>query len=396
MEHHAEFHTERWSQAVVITTQGYLGSHRSYPSGGSIALLGPVSGAHFNPVVSLAAWWSGRRGGEGLTLRDVAAYLPAQTIGGAVLADAMFAQPLVRWSTHDRFAGHLWLAEVVATAGLVALIFGLWFGGFSAIVDGGPPPRGIMTGLSPSGPQRPTNLKVSEPRCVSLRQAMYGGTLGNLLGPKNERQQGFRHWLSHGWWQGIGAIGGVVGVIVAVLALTFTQGGGDSTPSPVAGGRASGSPPEATSQPSQSYSTPPVSPTTPRETDAVRWSGRILLTQVDLDTVPPRVLPANDGASLWVNYDSSGNGVDATLYGLGGGSFTTLPSIAPWNSRAKPTRQQCQQAISTQGVETLPASTGNRYCAKTGAGRIVFVAIEKYNRVSASYMATVIIWENTS
>ncbi|WP_433177449.1 aquaporin [Actinoallomurus sp. CA-150999] len=93
-----------------------------------IALLGPVSGAHFNPVVSLAAWWTGRRDAEGLTLREVAAYLPAQiigAIGGAVLADAMFARPLVRWSTHDRFAGHLWLAEVVATAGLVALIFGL-------------------------------------------------------------------------------------------------------------------------------------------------------------------------------------------------------------------------------------------------------------------------------
>jgi glycerol uptake facilitator-like aquaporin len=93
-----------------------------------IALLGPVSGAHFNPVVSLASWWSGRRGGEGLDVREVAAYLPAQiigAIGGAVLADAMFARPAVRWSAHDRFAGHLWLGELVATAGLVALIFGL-------------------------------------------------------------------------------------------------------------------------------------------------------------------------------------------------------------------------------------------------------------------------------
>lgn len=93
-----------------------------------IMLLGPVSGAHFNPVVSLAAWCTDRRIGEGLTLREVAAYVPAQTIGGiagAVLANAMFAEPLVTWSTHDRFAGHLWLGEVVATAGLVLLIFGL-------------------------------------------------------------------------------------------------------------------------------------------------------------------------------------------------------------------------------------------------------------------------------
>ncbi|WP_037971337.1 aquaporin [Streptomyces sp. NRRL WC-3742] len=93
-----------------------------------ITLLGPVSGAHFNPAVTLAAWWTGRRDGDGPTLREVAAYVPAQiagAIGGAVLADAMFAEPLVRWSGHDRSAGHLWLGEVVATAGLLLLIFGL-------------------------------------------------------------------------------------------------------------------------------------------------------------------------------------------------------------------------------------------------------------------------------
>ncbi|MDT7843429.1 MIP/aquaporin family protein [Streptomyces justiciae] len=93
-----------------------------------VALLGPVSGAHFNPVVTLAAWWTGRRDGEGGGLREVAAYVPAQiagAIGGAVLANAMFAEPLVRWSVHVRWSGHLWLGEVVATAGLVLLILGL-------------------------------------------------------------------------------------------------------------------------------------------------------------------------------------------------------------------------------------------------------------------------------
>ncbi|GAA1972677.1 aquaporin [Kitasatospora viridis] len=93
-----------------------------------ILLLGPVSGAHFNPVVTLAQWWTGRKDPAGLGAREVAAYLPAQiagAIGGAVLADAMFGQALVKWSTHDRSAGHLLLGEVVATAGLVLLIFGL-------------------------------------------------------------------------------------------------------------------------------------------------------------------------------------------------------------------------------------------------------------------------------
>ncbi|MFC9398634.1 antitoxin [Streptomyces sp. NPDC057027] len=54
--------------------------------------------------------------------------MPAQIvggIGGAVLANAMFAEPLVRLPSHDRSAGHLWLGEVVATTGLVLLVFGL-------------------------------------------------------------------------------------------------------------------------------------------------------------------------------------------------------------------------------------------------------------------------------
>ncbi|MET9044332.1 MULTISPECIES: MIP/aquaporin family protein [unclassified Streptomyces] len=93
-----------------------------------IALLGPVSGAHFNPLVTLAAWATGRRGKDGPTARDVAVYVPAQIVGavvGAIVADAMFGEPLVQWSTHNRFAGHLWLGEVVATAGLILLVLGL-------------------------------------------------------------------------------------------------------------------------------------------------------------------------------------------------------------------------------------------------------------------------------
>ncbi|WUD77316.1 aquaporin [Streptomyces sp. NBC_00510] len=93
-----------------------------------IVLLGPVSGAHFNPVVTVAAWWTGRATGSGPCSREVAAYVPAQVagaVGGAVLADAMFAEPLVAWSAHDRSAGHLWLGEVVATAGLILLVLGL-------------------------------------------------------------------------------------------------------------------------------------------------------------------------------------------------------------------------------------------------------------------------------
>ncbi|MEV2225496.1 MIP/aquaporin family protein [Nocardia vinacea] len=93
-----------------------------------ILILGPVSGAHFNPVVSVADWWAGRRRGTGLTATDLAAYVGAQVLGavlGAVLANIMFDQRAVQISTHHRVTtGHL-VGEVVATAGLIAVIFAL-------------------------------------------------------------------------------------------------------------------------------------------------------------------------------------------------------------------------------------------------------------------------------
>jgi arsenate reductase len=93
-----------------------------------ILIFGPVSGAHFNPVVSAADWFLCRRTRTGLTTRVLGGYIAAQTVGaiaGAILANLMFALPAVEWSSKDRAAGHLWLGEVVATAGLVLLVFAL-------------------------------------------------------------------------------------------------------------------------------------------------------------------------------------------------------------------------------------------------------------------------------
>ena len=98
-----------------------------------ILIFGPVSGGHFNPVVSVADWLLGRRRGAGLKGHDVAGYLVAQTagaIGGAFLANAMFVAP-AGFSSHHRAAGHLWLGEVVATAGLLLVIVSLARGGNS-------------------------------------------------------------------------------------------------------------------------------------------------------------------------------------------------------------------------------------------------------------------------
>jgi glycerol uptake facilitator-like aquaporin len=93
-----------------------------------ILVVGPVSGAHLNPVISVADWALGRRSETGLTGRDLTAYLAAQVtgaIGGAVLANLMFALPAATASATNRSAPHLWLGEAAATAGLVLVVFAL-------------------------------------------------------------------------------------------------------------------------------------------------------------------------------------------------------------------------------------------------------------------------------
>jgi glycerol uptake facilitator-like aquaporin len=93
-----------------------------------ILLFGPVSGAHFNPVVSASDWLLGRRARTGVSASHLSVYMVAQVaggIGGAVLANAMFDRRLVEIATKHRLStGHL-LGEIVATAGLIALIFAL-------------------------------------------------------------------------------------------------------------------------------------------------------------------------------------------------------------------------------------------------------------------------------
>jgi arsenate reductase len=88
-----------------------------------ILAVGPVSGGHLNPVVSIADRYFG-----GITTRQLRYYIGAQFLGGAfgaVIANLMFSEPAVELSTHTRSGSGIWLGEVVATFGLLLVIFGV-------------------------------------------------------------------------------------------------------------------------------------------------------------------------------------------------------------------------------------------------------------------------------
>jgi glycerol uptake facilitator-like aquaporin len=85
-----------------------------------IEIFGPISGAHFNPAVSAVMAWRSE-----MTLKVLGAYVIAQLSGamlGAWLAHAMFDMPIVQFSTKVRSGWGQWIAEVVATGGLLLVI----------------------------------------------------------------------------------------------------------------------------------------------------------------------------------------------------------------------------------------------------------------------------------
>lgn len=94
---------------------------------GLILMFGAVSGAHFNPVVTLVDRLSGT-----ISTRDTACYIGAQTVGGCVgtlIANLMFGLDAINISHRQRSSGALWLSEVVATIGLLLVIHGCVRGG---------------------------------------------------------------------------------------------------------------------------------------------------------------------------------------------------------------------------------------------------------------------------
>jgi len=93
-----------------------------------ILVFGPISGGHFNPVISAVDWLLTPRRGKGVSAARVAAYTAVQLVGailGALLANIMFDLPAMQTSGKDRISLGHGLGELVATAGLVLLVFAL-------------------------------------------------------------------------------------------------------------------------------------------------------------------------------------------------------------------------------------------------------------------------------
>jgi glycerol uptake facilitator-like aquaporin len=127
-------------------------------------MFGPVSGGHFNPVVSFVDAFFG-----GLRWRDASAYLPAQVAGcmaGAVLANLMFGQAAVSISVEDRASGAHVLSEILATLGLMLVIFAL-------ARSGGPGPRRRPSARTSA---RPTSSR-RRPASPTLRSPWAGCSL---------------------------------------------------------------------------------------------------------------------------------------------------------------------------------------------------------------------------
>lgn len=85
-----------------------------------IQCVGPISGAHFNPIVTGLAFWQ-----EKISFRLFSHYIVAQFLGavsGVLVVHLLFAQPILQISSKVRFGSNLWVSEVVATLGLLATI----------------------------------------------------------------------------------------------------------------------------------------------------------------------------------------------------------------------------------------------------------------------------------
>ena len=155
-----------------------------------ILVFGPVSGGHFNPMISAVDWLLNRQRGNGVRAARVASYAAAQLVGailGALLANIMFDLPAVQISGKDRISLGHGLGELVATAGLVLLVFALAQTGraaLSAAAVGRSASNGARgRGRRREGPSSRRKPGPIHPRDVLINEQPYLANDGSRLSP---------------------------------------------------------------------------------------------------------------------------------------------------------------------------------------------------------------------
>lgn len=155
----------------------------------------------------------------------------------------------------------------------------------------------------------------------------------------------------------------IVGVMVWPHAGTNTSSGGTGKQTDQIAAIGSGTQSSSAARSSSAAATPAVS-----GADAVQWQGHVLITinQVDLDSVP-----VNNGGGSQVSVYDSTIGSAAQLSALPYGSFT----LADWTGSGVPTRSQCYDQVSSQGVDQVTVSNGTYVCSITAGGRVALLKV---------------------
>ena len=161
----------------------------------------------------------------------------------------------------------------------------------------------------------------------------------------------------------------VTAVVAVVVAMSLWPHG--STPSANAGRQTEQAATAAAQQSSDAATATATATDKGSGPDAVRWQGHVMITinQVDLDSVPVD----NGGGSQVSIYDST------TAFESGPYQLSALPygsmTISVWSGSATPTRSQCYDQVSSQGVEQITVTNGTMVCVYTAGGRIALVKV---------------------
>jgi hypothetical protein len=128
-------------------------------------------------------------------------------------------------------------------------------------------------------------------------------------------------------------------------------------------------------------------------TAAVRYSGPIRLTAIDLDANPPTVQSSDTvlfGNGFLVVYPQL-NAQGAMAYGSSGNLMNSSPALAPYTRSDTPGRKDCVDLLRTQATEMLPVEEGSHLCVKTANGRIAFITAGTFT--NGAFTGTAIIWD---